>query len=315
MGKKKSKTQKNKQRARRKQNKLETTQAIALEATKDKESLKKSSSPKKEPTISPKKNTLNGKEKEKLSVKQENVSLTPKKPPVKDKKDKIKAKKQVSAKKSKKVCTATTKEKLFLRDFLKKIGKKKYIVFNVALVLVYIVLFLSILLVGVFSWKSILFVLALLLFLLVIAFSYTKYMSGKIFSLVLILVMSFFTYKLQYTYDFIHALNKTKYEEKTYYVVTFDTSVNRNVYVLNNKKIGLLTTNMTNVERKLNTELDNVTYVSYEDMNDLVSSFYNQEFRAIIVNENQYKFLENSNYDREVKILYEFQAIGLKETS
>lgn len=200
-----------------------------------------------------------------------------------------------------------------LKNCYKILFKKKYIFLNVFVLLTYFFLLLGLITVEVYSLKVIFFIGGLLLFLLLIAISYTKYLSGKIFTVILVLIMSFSIYKLQYNYDFIRGLNTQKYEKKTFYIVTFDTNINRNVYVLNNKKIGLLEENSLNIERKLNTKLDNIHYLTYKNMNDLTSSFYNQEFRGIIVNENQYKYLQNSNYSRSIKILYEFYVNGAKE--
>ena len=83
---------------------------------------------------------------------------------------------------------------------------------------------------------------------------------------------------------------------------------------INNKKVCLLKDNSKNIERKLNTKLDSVIYVIHEDPNKLYSDFYNTECRAIIVNENQYKYLLNNiePNSRNIKILYEFKANGKK---
>ena len=46
----------------------------------------------------------------------------------------------------------------------------------------------------------------------------------------------------------------------------------------------------------------------------MFNDFYNQNFRAVLVNENQYKYMKNmiSENAREVKILYEFKANAKK---
>ena len=193
--------------------------------------------------------------------------------------------------------------------------QKRHIVLNVLLLLSFFFFLLGLITVEVYSGKLILFITCILLFLILVAISYTKYTSGKIFSLFLLLIIGFSTYKLQYNYDFIRSLNTHKYEKKIYYIVTFDTNINRSVYVLNSKKIGLLKENKTYIERKLNTKLDNITYITYENINELTDSFYNQEFRGIIVDENQYKYLQNSNYNKPIKILYEFNINTLKEST
>ena len=121
-------------------------------------------------------------------------------------------------------------------------------------------------------------------------------------------------YNIQYTYDFINNLNSNEYEYKTYYVVTFNNGQNKSIYNINNKKVCLLKDNSKNIKRKLDTKLDSVKYVEHEDPNKLYSDFYNTDCRAIIVNENQYKYLTNNiepNH-RNIKILYEFKANGRK---
>jgi hypothetical protein len=139
-------------------------------------------------------------------------------------------------------------------------------------------------------------------------------MSGKIFTIFLCLGMGYAIYQMNYTYDFINNLNTNVYEYKTYYVVTFNNSQNKSIFNINNKKVGLLKDNCTNVERKLNTKLDKVNYQEYDDINQLCNDFYSQKFRALIVNENQYTYLKNNVYEnaRDVKIIYEFKANAKK---
>ena len=64
----------------------------------------------------------------------------------------------------------------------------------------------------------------------------------------------------------------------------------------------------------LNTKLDGINYLEYENINELFNDFYDQKFRAILVNENQYKYLKNNieENSHDVKILYEFQANAKK---
>ena len=146
-----------------------------------------------------------------------------------------------------------------------------------------------------------------------VAISYNKYISGKIFTVLLCIGMSYAIYHMQYTYDFIRNLNTSVYEYKTYYVVAFDNIQNKSIYTINNKNVGLLKDNCINVERRLNTKLDKVTYSEYDDINTLFDDFYEQKYRAILVNENQYKYLQNNiQNNQEVKILYEFKANARK---
>ena len=80
------------------------------------------------------------------------------------------------------------------------------------------------------------------------------------------------------------------------------------------RKVGILKDNEINVERKLNTKLDKVNYIEYDNLTDMYNDFYNQKFRAVVVTENQYKYLLNNEATgaKAVKILYEFEANAQK---
>ena len=236
------------------------------------------------------------------------------------KKEEPKKKKYV--KKDKKVKDKNKKDKkveevkpknIFLRA-LYELRKNFHILFNVALIITYIILLIGLIRTNAFSKGFIIYISCISIFLIIVAASYTKYLSGKIFSILIIAAMILGIYKIQYTYDFINNLNSNEYEYKTYYVVTFNNGQNKSIYNINNKKVCLLKDNSKNIERKLNTKLDSVIYVIHEDPNKLYSDFYNTECRAIIVNENQYKYLLNNiePNSRNIKILYEFKANGKK---
>ena len=126
--------------------------------------------------------------------------------------------------------------------------------------------------------------------------------------------MSFSIYKLQYNYDFLHSLDHLNYETKTYYIVTFDNNLTKKIYSLSGKKVGILSDNKTNVERKLNIKVGSINYIESPDLESLSKSFYGSEMRAVIVTPNQYKYLSNNEdkYNRKIKILYTFDAVGLK---
>ena len=149
---------------------------------------------------------------------------------------------------------------------------------------------------------------------MLVAISYNRYFSGKLFTILLCVGMGFAIYRMQYTYDFIRNLNTNVYEYKTYYVVTFDNNQNKSIYNINNKKVGLFKENTINIERKLNTKIDNVNYLEYDNLNNMFNDFYDQKFRAVLVNENQYKYMKNyiSENARTVKILYQFKANAKK---
>ena len=204
------------------------------------------------------------------------------------------------------------KKNIFIR-LLYEIYTNRHIFFNAILILFFIVLLIGLNKMEI-SNGTIFYISIITIFLMAVAISYNKYLSGKLFTIVLCVIMGFAIYRIQYTYDFIRNLNSTVYEYKTYYVVTFNNTQNKSIYNINNKKVGLYNDNTINIERKLNTKLDEVNYIEYNDLNDLFNDFYNQKFRAILVNENQYKYMKNfiNENARDVKILYEFKANAKK---
>ena len=207
-----------------------------------------------------------------------------------------------------------TKKKNIIVRLFHEIAKNLHIIFNAIIITTFIILLIGLIRIQVLEKGTIIYISAIILFLMIVAISYNKYISGKVFTIILTIGMGFGIYHMQYTYDFIRNLNSNMYEYKTYYVVTFDNGSNRSIYNINNKKVGLLVDNCINVERMLNTKLDKVNYMEYKDINELFKDFYNQKFRAILVNENQYKYLKNNiePNSRDIKILYEFQANAKK---
>ena len=205
------------------------------------------------------------------------------------------------------------KKNIFIR-LIYEILSNRHIFFNAVLILFFIVLLIGLTRIEVISKGTIFYVSIISIFLMAVAISYNRYLSGKLFTIILCAIMGFAIYRIQYTYDFIRNLNSTIYEYKTYYVVTFNNTQNKSIYNINNKKVGLYKENTINIERKLDTKLDNISYIEYDDLNDLFNDFYNQKFRAILVNDNQYKYMKNhiNSNSRDVKILYEFKANAKK---
>lgn len=231
----------------------------------------------------------------------------------KNKVEEKKPKKYVKKDKKNKKPEEVKPKNIILRAFY-ELKKNFHIIFNVALIITYIILLTGLIRTNAFSKGTIIYVSCIAIFLIIVATSYTKYISGKIFSILILSAMIYGIYNIQYTYDFINNLNSNEYEYKTYYVVTFNNGQNKSIYNINNKKVCLLKDNSKNIKRKLDTKLDSVKYVEHEDPNKLYSDFYNTDCRAIIVNENQYKYLTNNiepNH-RNIKILYEFKANGRK---
>lgn len=205
------------------------------------------------------------------------------------------------------------KKNVFFRLF-NLLKNNFHIIFNVALIVTFVILLIGLIRTNAFTKGTIIYISCLVIFLMIVAIGYNRYLSGKVFSIFIIAGMSFVIYNLQYTYDFINNLNSSQYEYKTYYVVTFNNGQNKSIYNINNKKVCLLKDNSVNIERSLNTKLDSVNYVVHEDPNIFYQDFYNTNCRAIIVNQNQYKYMVNNieNSQKSIKILYEFKANGKK---
>lgn len=269
-------------------------------------------------TIKKKEHTLEEPQKKKFNLKEKLNTISTKVKGFfsKFKKNKVeekKPKKYVKKDKKNKKPEEVKPKNIILRAFY-ELKKNFHIIFNVALIITYIILLIGLIRTNAFSKGTIIYVSCIAIFLIIVATSYTKYISGKIFSILILSAMIYGIYNIQYTYDFINNLNSNEYEYKTYYVVTFNNGQNKSIYNINNKKVCLLKDNSKNIKRKLDTKLDSVKYVEHEDPNKLYSDFYNTECRAIIVNENQYKYLTNNiepNH-RNIKILYEFKANGRK---
>ena len=196
---------------------------------------------------------------------------------------------------------------------LVKIYRNLHVLFNAVIIASFLILGLAAFKVEVFETSSIIYFGSLLLFLILVAMFQNKYLSGKIFTIILVIGMAFVTSKIQYTYDFIGIINSNQYEYKTYYVVAIDNSQNRTIHNINNKKVGVLKEVSTKTSRVLNTKIKKVTYLEFENNNELFDAFYGQNFRAMIVTENQYKYLKNNpRNNKEIKILHEFKAVTEK---
>lgn len=189
-----------------------------------------------------------------------------------------------------------------------------YLLFNAVIGVTFIFLMIGLIEVNNFSNNFIIYVGCLLGFLVLVAMSYNRYLSGRILTIILCAGMFFTIFKLQYNYDFLDGLDHRNYETKTYYVVTFDNNLTKKIYSLNNKKVGLLNDNKVNIERKLNIKVESINYLEFDDLQEMVDLFYNREMRAVIVTPNQYKYLSSAEdkYGRKVKVIYTFEAVGLK---
>lgn len=190
-----------------------------------------------------------------------------------------------------------------------------YIPFDTIIALVYIILIVGMFRVKVIPTATIKYIAAIVGFLSIVAMSLNKYISGRIFTIFITTGMLCGIYYLNYTYDFINNLNSKLYEYQEYYVVSLDNGRNKSIYNINNKTVGLLKENSRNVEHVLNTELDHVTYITYKNQDKLYEEFFESKTRAIIVKENQYKYIQNNNIkpNLKVKILYKFNVNTKKQ--
>ena len=190
-----------------------------------------------------------------------------------------------------------------------------YIPFDTIIVLTYIILIVGMCRVQVIPSSTIKYIAGIVGFLSIVAISLNKYISGRIFTLLITAGMCCGIYYLNYTYDFINNLNTKLYEYQEYYVVSLDNGRNKSIYNINNKKVGIVEENSRNVKHVLNTKLDRVSYVVYKDQEKLYSDFLGNKTRAIIVKENQYKYIQNNNINPgiKVKILYKFNVNTKKQ--
>ena len=190
-----------------------------------------------------------------------------------------------------------------------------YIPFDTIIVLTYIILIVGMCRVQVIPSSTIKYIAGIVGFLSIVAISLNKYISGRIFTLLITAGMCCGIYYLNYTYDFINNLNTKLYEYQEYYVVSLDNGRNKSIYNINNKKVGIVEENSKNVKHVLNTKLDRVSYVVYKDQEKLYSDFLDNKTRAIIVKENQYKYIQNNNINPgiKVKILYKFNVNTKKQ--
>lgn len=205
-----------------------------------------------------------------------------------------------------------SKHNVVVRTFV-KIYRNLHIFFNSIIIISFIILLIGAFKVEVYETSTIIYFGSLLLFLIIVAISQNKYLSGKVFTIILTIGMTFITAHIQNTYDFIKILNTKSYEYKTYYVAAFDVPKNRTIHSLNNKKICVLKDISENTSSVLDTKIDNATYLAYNNTDLMFEEFYSQKCRGIIVNENQYKYLENNpKKNKKIRTIHEFKAVTKK---
>lgn len=218
-------------------------------------------------------------------------------------------KKQLPVKK-KNTSKKTINFKDILIAILKFLKNNIHILFNSILIIIFIAFLYGLIVTSLFSDKIIIYIVTISLFFMLIAMSYNKYISGKIFTISLCAIMIFGISFMNDTYNYINGLNTSYYETKTYYIVTFDNNTNKTIYNINNKSIGMLNNNASNIQKILDIKIDGAKYQTYDDINLLYSDFFAEKTRAIILNENEYIYLLNNieKNSRSVKILETFTS-------
>ena len=203
------------------------------------------------------------------------------------------------------------------KEFVEPEHSKKnniiYWAFNIVLLLTFILLINGLRVTGL-STKFIIYIAFLLFILIGVAILLNRYVSGKVFTCILVIGMAIAIIRINDTYDYIHSLDKINYETKTYYVVTLDSVRNTKIYNLNNKKIALLKGNEVNEEKILNIKLDGVRYELYEDFDVMINGLFSSNYRAVILSKEEYNRMENTQFDnrKKTKILYTFEAVSKK---
>lgn len=185
-----------------------------------------------------------------------------------------------------------------------------HIIFNSTMLFIFIVFVYGLITTKVFSPTINTYIIVIAIFFMLIAMSYNKYLSGKVFTTILSILMILNIYYMNDTYGYIDSLNSSYYETRTYYIVTFDNNTNQNIYSISNKTIGLLDKNSKKLTKILNNRIAGCQYQVYDNPNNLYNDFYNEKTRAIILNENEYQYLVNNidNNLRKVKILDQFET-------
>ena len=188
--------------------------------------------------------------------------------------------------------------------------KKKYILGSINICV--LIISLIILIIGLLNinllpkYKMILLA---LLSIIVIVLSITAYLSKRItiynIGIMLTIMLNFVTiysiYQLNNRYSFFENIMEQKYKYSDYYILVKKNTKYSNVKKIKDKKIGLLTTNKDNVENYIN-NLVETNIQEYNNKEELINSFENNETQAIIISNKTLKELEKekktSNYHK-----------------
>ncbi len=224
--------------------------------------------------------------------------------------DRNKVKYNVVLNKNNKPLKKTNKKLTFkeaITIIFKTLKNNIHIIFNSVLLFIYLIFLYGLIMTKIFSTTINIYIIAIALFFILLAISYNKYLSGKVFSIILSLIMIISILYMNNTYGYINRLNTSYYETKTYYIVTFDNNTNKSIYNINNKTIGLLKSD-SSTKGIINNKIAGANYVIYDNENNLYSDFYTEKTRAIVLNENEYIYLLNNieKNTHKIKVLDTF---------
>ena len=184
-----------------------------------------------------------------------------------------------------------------------------HIIFNSIILFIFLIFSYGLIKTNIVSNTINIYIIAIMLFFMIIAISYNKYISGKVFTTILSIIMLTSVIYMNNVYGYINRLNNSYYEDKTYYIITFDNNTNQSIYSINNKNIGLIKNqNTANLKKVLDLKIDGANYQTYDNLNNLYNDFFSSKTRAIILNENQYMYLVNNidKHNHTIKILDSF---------
>lgn len=134
----------------------------------------------------------------------------------------------------------------------------------------------------------------------------SKKIIGYIISLFLVILMITIFYYTSVTLGFFKSFKNNRYMEENYLVLILENSNYKEVYDLNNEKIGYLSNELTNINKAINdlNEKINLENKQYKEYDKLFNDLYNNIINAIIIEQSSYDMIsENKGYEN-LKVLY-----------
>ncbi len=189
---------------------------------------------------------------------------------------------------------------------------KKYILSSLSIVILlfqYILLYIGILEINLYSkTTTILLIISsiiLLIISLVLYFSrkINHYNIGVVLALILNIIVANSIYKLNKEYLYITNVITDNYIYKEYniYVQKKNTTYS-DISKLNNKKIGLLN-NEKNIKNHIDKKI-NIEYIKYDSITEIEEAITNGEIQSFIISENEEFLLEKDELNNKVRIIY-----------